>query len=131
MARVRTITPQHWDDTELSKLSLQANLFWIGTWNFSDDKGIFVDDPFFLRSQIFPRRTDIGTDQINQWLDELVKARFIIPFKYGNEGYYISRTFNIHQKIDKPQPSKIPEDIIRRIFDERSPNDRESFSLAV
>lgn len=124
MARIRTIKPTHWNDKELSKICLQAHLLWIGLWNFSDDEGVFENDPYLIKSQIFPRRTDIRTEQVTQWLDQLNTARFIIPFAHEGIGYYIHRTFKTHQKIDRPQPSKIPLDVIRRIFDESSPNVR-------
>lgn len=124
MPRIRTIKPGHWTDKGLAEISLQAHLLWIATWNFSDDEGIFEADPLLLRSNIFPRRTDIRIDQVAQWLDQLVKARFIIPFQYEGEGYYITRTFKTHQKIDRPQKSKIPSDVIRRVFDEWSTNVR-------
>ena len=124
MARIRTIKPQHWNDKELSKLSLQAHLLWIGLWNFSDDEGIFENDPHLIRSQVFPRRTDIRVEQVTQWLDQLSTARFIIPFAHESIGYYIHRTFKTHQKIDRPQPSKIPPEIIRRLLDESSSNVR-------
>lgn len=134
MARYRTIKPIHWNDKELPNICLQAHLLWIATWNFSDDEGIFEADVQLIRSQAFPRRTDIRTEQIEQWIGQLVKARFVIPFEYNGSGYYISRTFKTHQKIDKPQKSKIPKDLIdsilkcdsppiRQPFDELSPND--------
>lgn len=122
MARIRTIKPTHWSDKELPKISLQAHLLWIATWNFSDDRGIFEADPLLIKSNIFPRRTDIRVDQINIWLGQLVKARFIIPFEFDGEGYYISRTFEAHQRIDKPQPSKIPVEAILEAFQEYSKN---------
>lgn len=124
MPRIRTVKPEHWNDKELAKISFQAHLFWIGTWNFSDDEGVFEDDVNLLKSQIFPRRTDIRVEQVSQWLDQLVKARFIVPFVFNNQGYYIHRTFKIHQKIDRPQVSKIPEDLLRRIIAECSTNVR-------
>lgn len=124
MPRIRTVKPEHWSDKELAKLSFQAHLFWIGTWNFSDDDGVFEDDLNLLKSQIFPRRTDIRIEQVTQWIDQLVKARFIVPFTFQGGGYYIHRTFKIHQRIDKPQPSKIPMDVILRTLDECSKNDQ-------
>jgi hypothetical protein len=120
MPRIRTVKPEHWSDKNLTKLTLQAHLFWIGTWNFSDDKGIFESDPFLLRSQVFPRRTDIRIDQVEQWISQLTKAGFIIPFTYKEVGYCISRTFATHQRIDRPTPSKIPDEEIRRVLDECS-----------
>lgn len=122
MARIRTVKPTHWQDKELSKISLPAHLLWIASWNFSDDKGIFEADVLLLKAQIFPRRTDIRVDQVSQWLDQLVKARFIIPFTFEYESYYITRTFETHQRIDKPQPSKIPDEIIFKVFQEHSKN---------
>lgn len=132
MARHRTIKPIHWSDKELANISLQAHLLWIATWNFSDDEGIFEGDCHLIRSQVFPRRTDIRIEQVEQWLDQLVKARFVIPFTYNGGGYYISRTFKTHQKIDKPQKSKIPKEFIENVlcnsnngsivFDEHSSN---------
>jgi hypothetical protein len=122
MARIRTIKPQHVNDKELATISLQAHLFWILSWCFSDDDGVIENDPILLKSQIFPRRQDIRVEQISQWIDQLVKARFVIPFTHNGDGYLLHRTFGTHQKIDRPQPSKIPADTIRRILDERSTN---------
>jgi hypothetical protein len=124
MARIRTIKPQHVNDKELSKISLQAHLFWVLSWCFSDDEGVIENDPLLLRSQLFPRRTDIRVEQVQQWIDQLVKARFMVPFTHEGEGYLLHRTFKIHQKIDRPQPSKIPSETIRRMIDEQSTNVR-------
>lgn len=123
MARIRTVKPTHWNDKELSNITLPAHLFWIATWNFSDDDGVFENDPLLLKSQIFPRRQDIRVDQVNSWLDQLVKARFIVPFSYNGNSYYISRTFKTHQRIDKPQPSLIPQKVLFDIIQEHSKND--------
>lgn len=116
MPRIRTIKPQHWSDKELPNISLQAHLLWLATWNFSDDEGIFEADVHLIKSQAFPRRTDIRTEQIEQWIGQLVKARFVIPFTYNGGGYYISRTFKTHQKIEKPQKSKIPKELISKVL---------------
>ena len=124
MARIRTIKPNHVNDKELSKVTLPAHLFWILSWCFSDDEGVLENDPLLLKSQLFPRRTDIRMEQVQAWIDQLVKARFMIPFTHQGESYLLHRTFKAHQKIDRPQPSKIPEEVIRRILDECSTNVR-------
>lgn len=124
MARIRTIKPSHVNDKQLATVSLQAHLFWILSWCFSDDDGVLENDPLLLKSTLFPRRTDIRVEQVQQWIDQLVKARFMIPFTYDGDGYLLHRTFKIHQKIDRPQPSKIPSEIIQRLLDEHSTNDQ-------
>lgn len=124
MPRIRTIKPDHWNDRELPKISLQAHLLWIGIWNFSDDSGIIDADPLLIKSQVFPRRLDVRVEQLTQWLDQLVMARFLVPFVFNNASYYVSRTFETHQKIDRPTPSKIPKEIIRRALDEYSSKPR-------
>lgn len=124
MPRIRTIKPNHVNDKELPKITLQAHLFWVLSWCFSDDEGVIENDPLLLKSQIFPRRTDIRIDQVEQWIDQLIKARFIIPFTHQGGGYLLHRTFKTHQKVDRPQESKIPKEVIRRTLDEYSTNDR-------
>lgn len=112
MPRIRTIKPVHWSDKRLALISLPAHLLWIGTWTFSDDEGVFEGDANFIKSQVFPRRTDVTIGQIDEWIKELVGQKFIIPFTFEMELYFITRTFKTHQKIDKPYPSKVPIELI-------------------
>jgi len=123
MARIRTIKPEHWNDKALTEISLQAHLLWIALWNFADDEGVFEDDINLIKSQVFPRRTDIRLEQIKDWLGQLSKARFVIPFSHNNESYYIHRTFKAHQRIDKPRPSKVPSNIIQGLIQDQYKND--------
>lgn len=122
MPRIRSIKPEHWNDKFLPNISIGAHLLWIGMWNFSDDKGIIETDPYLLKSNIFPRRKEVKPVQIDRWVKELIKFGFVIPFKHKDTQYVIHRTFDVHQKIDKPQPSKVDSDTILRILDEYSKN---------
>ncbi len=120
MARIRTVKPEHWNDKDLPKIPMQAHLLWIGMWNFSDDKGVIEADPVMIKSHVFPRRSDVRLEQVTQWLDQLVNARFIVPFVFENESYYVHRTFGTHQRIDKPQSSKIPLQVITNALNSKS-----------
>lgn len=117
MPRIRTVKPEHWSDKALPDVSLQAQLLWIGIWNFSDDKGLIENDPYFIKSQVFPRRKDVRVEQIEQWIEQLIKARFLVPLTYEKVSYLVSRTFCIHQKIDRPNPSKVPLNIINQAIE--------------
>lgn len=125
MPRIRSIKPEHWGDKYLPNISVGAHLLWIGMWNFSDDKGIIEHDCHLLKSNIFPRRKEIKPSQIEKWVKELIKYKFVLPFQHKDSQYLIHRTFDVHQKIDKPQKSKIEEDVIRRVFAEQLPNHQE------
>lgn len=122
MPRIRSIKPEHWSDKNLPKISLGAHLLWISMWNFSDDRGVIECDYNLIKSNSFPRRKEIKPSNIKKWIIELIKQDYVIPFNYDGIQYLIHRTFDVHQKIDKPQKSKISEDAIRKAFAERSTN---------
>lgn len=124
MPRIRSIKPEFWDDEKLSRICLQANLLYIGMWNFSDDEGIVRSGPSWLKSKIFPHRDELRISDVKAWVKDLQDADMLVPFEYNNEGYYWIRKFNVHQKIDKPQKSKIPEDFLSTIKQNYSPNIR-------
>jgi hypothetical protein len=102
MARIRTIKPEFWFDETLAKLPLQARLLFVGTWNLADDYGILKSNLKWLKAQLFPYDDNLRIDQVSQWVDQLVKARMLVPFNMEKEGYLYIRTFKTHQKIDKP-----------------------------
>lgn len=100
MARIRTIKPEFWEDEKLADLPLQARLLFIGTWNFSDDFGVFPDSIKWIKAKIFPYDS-LRENDVKSWLDALVKNRMLIPFLYEEKSYYMIRRFRSHQIIDK------------------------------
>lgn len=120
MARIRTVKPEFWDDEKMAKLSLLSNLLFIGLWNFADDAGIVRKSPVWIKSKLFPHREDLRIVEVKAWIQELENARLLIPFEYKEEGYYWIRTFHKHQRIDKPQLSKVPNNLIVKLFREHS-----------
>lgn len=115
MARIRSIKPDFWDDEKLARISLQSNLLFIGIWNFCDDKGVIKRNAAWIKSKVFPAREELRLIDVKNWIEELVQARMLIPFDYENEGYYKVRTWERHQKIDKPNQSKIPVNLLSTI----------------
>jgi hypothetical protein len=122
MPRIRSIKPEHWGDKYLPKISIGAHLLWIGMWNFSDDKGIIEKDYQLIKANVFPRRKEIKPIHVEKWVKELIKYEFVIPLEHKGIQYLIHRTFDVHQKIDRPQKSKISDELIRRTLDEYSTN---------
>lgn len=118
MARIRTVKPEFWDDEKMARLSLQSNLLFIGMWNFCDDTGVIRSGVSWIKSKVFPHREDLRVQDVTIWIQELENARLVVPFQFNDEGYYLIRTFSVHQRIDKPQPSKIPVSVLQSIFSE-------------
>ena len=116
MARKRMIDPEFWSDEEIGQWSYEARLFYIGLWNFADDVGRFKAHPNLLKSQIFPYDQKFNIESLKKELNSKVQWYEVENLQYG----YL-RNFNKHQRIDRPQDSKLPKP---PPFDEHSTNIR-------
>lgn len=101
MPRNRMIKVEFWDDQKLSQISLEARLFFIGLWNYSDDYGVVKGDPRWLKSKLFPYE-NYTPERVSGWLQELNQVGCIYPFSYNGEGYYYIKNFDKHQTINRP-----------------------------
>lgn len=123
MARKRMIDPTFWADEEIGHWSFQARLFYIGLWNFADDKGRFRAAPDLLRSQIFPYDKDFDIQKV---MKEVEKKVFWYNIEGNNYGWLVN--FSKHQRIDRPTKSLFPPAPIekrnRRGFAEDSPDNQ-------
>lgn len=105
MARIRTIKPEFWEDEKIARLSMPCRLFFIGTWNLSDDNGVFRASTALLKSKIFPYDDRLRVSEVQKYIDALVEARMLVPISYNCESYYVIRTFHSHQKFDARYPN--------------------------
>lgn len=110
MARIRTIKPQFWTDKKVMSLKRDIRLLFIGLWTLADDYGVVTSDTGVIKGHLFPNDADLRTQTINEWLNELAKARMIVPLIVSDEGYYYIRTFTDHQKVDKPSKTRFISD---------------------
>ena len=128
MARKRMIDPQIWASEDYSELSNFAQLIWIGLFSQADDAGRGKSKPAYLKSILFPYSEDIKlVKKVDSALDEIAKTMSITFYQLDNNEYYQLENWSKWQKVDKPQPSKIPPfsesaKIIRKSFAEHSPN---------
>ena len=125
MARIRTIKPEHYDDEKMGNISIDANFLYIGMWVFSDDEGVIKGSPDWIRSKVFGNRPKVKTPKVIKLLKELENILTIFPFSFKNERYYLLVNLRRHQRIDKPQESRLPENVISEVkvkFQEYSKN---------
>ena len=125
MPRIRTIVPEFWEDERFSNVSLPACLLYIGMKNFADDSGVILANETIIKSKVFPAREDIRKQQVSGWLQELIENSILVPFTFENKSYYVMDFSS--ERIDKPQKSKIPAEVIEAIREHSRifPNNRE------
>lgn len=107
MARIRTIKPDFWTDEKLTECSMSARLFFVGTWNFADDKGNLVRSAKKLKMQVFPA----DSIECEPLIQELLQIGVMIEYEVGGEKYLHIKGFEKHQVINRPSKSSIPEQI--------------------
>lgn len=115
MARMRYIKPEFWTDSTMVRLSRDARLFYIGTWNFTIcEQGHLEDDPVRLKMQIFPAdNVDVGS-----LLDELIDSGRIIRTEVEGRSFLQVKALANHQKTD---PRWAPRCVACKNADEPSP----------
>ena len=104
--RIRTIKPEFWQSETMASIPKDSRLLAIAVLNYADDQGYFYDVPRVIRGALFPFDDDSTT--IRRGLDDLSQCGYI-RIGTAPDGKRVCHIvhFRDHQKIDKPQPSKI------------------------
>lgn len=106
MARIRSIKPEFWTSGQIVECSTNARLLFIGLWNFCDDAGRMSFSEKKVKAQIFPA-DDISLANVRRMIDELSTNGLIYIYVIDNVEY-LQVTGWHHQRIDRPQKSRIP-----------------------
>lgn len=132
MARIRTVKPEFWTDETMAELPRDVRLLFLGLLNHVDDAGRCVDNPRLIKAAVFPLDDDVTAELIRRWLDELSTKARVVLYEASQRRYLQVSNFRKHQKIDRPQESKLPDPADCNIvsvspdqgaFDEPSTND--------
>lgn len=131
MARIRTIKPEFWEDEKLGACSVLARLTFIGLVSLADDEGRGRGTAVWLRARLHAFACDADVESVHEASRELVEHGLVIFYEADGQKYYWVKNFARHQKIDRPNPSKLPapvsssppepSPIPRRAVDESSP----------
>lgn len=106
MARIRTIKPEFWTDEDIASLSEPARLLAIGLLNHSDDEGYFKANHLLLKAAVFPLCEP--SLSIHELISELSLINYIeLTTGSDNKQYGRVRGFTKHQKVNRPNKSKI------------------------
>ena len=110
MPRNRQIKADFWSDEKIGRLSAKARLLFIGTWNFADDSGVCRANTTYLRNNIFPY-DNINDKTIHALLTECSRQRLVMLTQSNGEEYLVIRSFNNHQKINRPSSFRYIKDL--------------------
>ena len=108
----------------MGRVSREARLCFVLMWTLADDEGRLRGDSRMLASLLFPYDDD-AKDHIEGWLSALESEDCIKRYQVHRDSYIEICNWLMHQKIDKPSKSKIPQFANPR---EPSPKPRERSS---
>jgi hypothetical protein len=116
--RIRTIKPEFWLHEGLCSCSEFTRLLAIALLNWSDDEGYFMAHPSLIRGSLFPFLDN--SKNIPGSLQDLSRVGWI-ELGEDSQGRPVGRVTNFlkHQRVDKPQGSKIKGS---SVFQEHSKN---------
>jgi hypothetical protein len=120
--RIRSIKPEFWQSETMARTPYFARLMAIALLNYADDEGFFWASPQVIRGALFPFEED--SKNVLGSFQDLSFAGFL-AFGSDEHGKRVGKVVNFleHQRIDKPQPSKIAGlEIIWEEFQEDSKN---------
>lgn len=97
MPRMRMVKPEFWTDSKIVRISRDARLLFIGTWNFADcDAGHLEGDELSLKLRVFPA----DNIEVGPLLDELVEIGLIERFEFEGIPYLFIKGLRAHQRTD-------------------------------
>lgn len=112
MARGRMITNRICTDKDVNDLSNDTCRL-LFTWliTLSDCEGRTFGDPAIVRSMVFPRRTDITTEQVDGYLREMHAVGLILWYTANGDQYIWFPNFDKNQpglRKDREPESELP-----------------------
>lgn len=108
MARIRTIKPEFPQSESMGQCTRDARLTFLLLFTMADDAGRLRGNSRMLASLLFPYDDD-ARKHIDTWLTELEKVGCIQRYQVDGDSFIAINKWSMHQKIDKPSQSKLPE----------------------
>lgn len=114
MARIRSVKPDLRRSLTAAEWPREVRLAWIYLWCYLDDAGRGIDDMRLIVADLFPLDRDVTERKMDGWLAVMASSKSsggdVPPLcRYEVAGRrYLHATKWHHQKINRPQPSRIP-----------------------
>lgn len=109
--RIRSIKPEFWSHRMHRIISVEDSLVAIASLSYSDDEGRFIADAELFKAACFPLRPNIDP-QASWEVLEGPGVNFLTLYHVEIDGAKVQVAqvvnWSVHQKIDRPTPSRIP-----------------------
>lgn len=108
--RIRTVKPEFWRSDDITALTREDRLLFIGLWSYVDDNGVGVDDYRAIAADLFALEDDQKDvrDFVRDGLATLSRALLIDRYEVAGRNYIHIRTWKKHQRVDRPNKPRYP-----------------------
>jgi hypothetical protein len=115
--RIRTIKPEFWRSDDITALSREDRLLFVGLWSYVDDNGVGIDDERRITADLFAFEDDqkATRDYVREGLATLSRvlhpaqdAPLITRYEVDGKRYFHVTKWNDHQRVDRPGRSRYP-----------------------
>lgn len=108
--RIRSVKPEFWRSEDIAHLPKDVRLLFIGLWSYVDDNGVGVDDYRRIAADLFALDDNPleARECVREGLATLSRALLIARYEVSGKRYLFVRTWDKHQKVDRPGKPRYP-----------------------
>jgi hypothetical protein len=110
--RIRSIKPEFWRSDDITTLSWDERLLFVGMWSYVDDNGVGLDKLSAIVADLFAgdleRNAPETFARVSRGLDQLSEAGRIVRYTIDGRAYVEISNWDKHQRIDKPNKPRFP-----------------------
>lgn len=125
MARIRAIKPEVRRSLTVAEWPREVRLAWVYLWMYLDDKGRGVDDTRLVVAECFPLDRDVTEKKMDSWLQIMATTTTacddeppLCRYEVHGRRYMHAVNWSSHQRINRPQKSRLPQCPIHCAFSE-------------
>lgn len=103
------LNPDFFTDPDIvASLDAYGRLLYQGIWCVAEDSGCFEFNSLLLKMKVLPGDQNVTSENIQEYLDILIKLKKIIIYEVDGRKYGWLKNFHKHQSLNKPNPPSTP-----------------------
>lgn len=108
--RIRSVKPEFWRSDDITALSREHRLLFIGLWQYVDDNGVGIDDYRQISADLFALEDDQNEVRayVRDGLATLERALLIERYEVGGKPLLFIHSWDRHQRVDRPGKPRFP-----------------------